>query len=86
MYNKKFIFNLIKEIAQYNYLDLTFSVLLIADIPSMNLVVNKTLALLNIPGFKDTMINCECLKCFFNIVPIFSVCERSKAASISSRI
>lgn len=44
--NKKFIYDL-------------FTVLVTADTPSTNFVLNKTLALLNIPSFKDTIINCE---------------------------
>lgn len=60
--------------------------LVTVDTPSTNFVLNNTLALLNIPSFNDTTINCECLKWVFNIWPIFWVCERSKAASTSSKI
>lgn len=35
------------------------TVWVIVDIPSTNLVRNSTLALLNIPSFRDTMMNCK---------------------------
>jgi hypothetical protein len=36
-----------------------FTLLVIVETPSTNCVLKRTLALLNIPSFKDTMINCE---------------------------
>ncbi|KAE9539373.1 hypothetical protein AGLY_004625 [Aphis glycines] len=45
-------------------------VLVTAEDPSTNFVLNNILALLNIPSLGDTTINCDCLKCCFNIFPI----------------
>ena len=44
--------------------------------PSTNFVLNKTSALLNMPSFKDTTMNCECGKCgdFKKRTFIFRVC------------
>lgn len=56
------------------------------ETPSTNLVRKTTLALLNIPSFSDTTMNCECEKCDRIIWPIFWVCDRSRAASTSSRM
>lgn len=56
------------------------------DMPSTNLVLKSTLALLNMPFFRDTTMNCELLKCRFSMVPMFSVWDRSRAASTSSRM
>lgn len=38
------------------------------------------------PSFKETTINCDCLKCDFNIFPMFCVWDKSKAASTSSKM
>lgn len=35
---------------------------------------------------RETTINCDWAKCMRNILPMFCVCERSRAASISSRM
>ena len=56
------------------------------ETPSMNLVLYKTLALLNMPSLRDTTMNCECLKWARNIWPMFWVWDKSNAASTSSKI
>ena len=56
------------------------------ETPSTNLVLKRTLALLNMPSFRDTTMNWECLKCALSIWPMFCVWDRSRAASTSSRI
>lgn len=56
------------------------------EIPSRNRVWNKTLALENMPSFRETTINCDPLKRDFSSLPMLSVCDRSRAASTSSRM
>ena len=56
------------------------------DVPSWNLVRNTLLALVNIPSFNETTINCDPLNLVLIRCPIFWVCERSNAASTSSKI
>mmetsp|Transcript_2393 Transcript_2393/g.6592 ORF Transcript_2393/g.6592 Transcript_2393/m.6592 type:complete len:212 (+) Transcript_2393:508-1143(+) len=56
------------------------------DVPSMKRVRKSTFALLNMPSFSDTMMNCELGKCWRIIAPMFCVWLRSSAESISSRM
>ena len=56
------------------------------ETPSMNRVLKRTLALLNMPSLRETTMNCECLKCDRSIWPMFCVCDKSRAASTSSRM
>ena len=56
------------------------------DIPSTNLVRKSTLALLNIPSFRETTMNWELLKWVLSMLPMFCVWLRSRAASTSSKI
>lgn len=69
-----------------HHADVFWTNLATVEMPSTNFVLNKTLALLNIPSFSETTINCEWRKCWRSIIPIFCVWERSSAASTSSRI
>jgi hypothetical protein len=55
-------------------------------VPSLNRVRNTRFAFWNIPSFKLTTMNCEPLKRVLINRPIFCVCERSSAASTSSRM
>ena len=55
-------------------------------VPSLNLVLNIRLAFWNMPSFKLTTMNCEPLNLVLIKRPIFCVCERSRAASTSSRM
>lgn len=41
-----------------------------ADTPSMNLVRKRTLALLNMPSFRETMMNWEFLKCVLSLMNV----------------
>lgn len=61
-------------------------VLSTTDVPSLNLVLNKTLALLNMPSFNETTKNCDPLNLVRNNEPMFWVCDKSRAASTSSRM
>ena len=54
--------------------------------PSTKRVRNTQLALVNMPSLSETIINCDWEKCDLSICPMFCVCERSNAASISSRM
>lgn len=54
--------------------------------PSMKLTLSRTLALLNMPYFREIMMNCDCGKRWLIIEPMFSVCDWSSAESISSRM
>ena len=62
------------------------TVLVTVDTPSANLVRKMQLALLNIPSLSETTMNCEYGKCARIMRPMFCVCERSSAASTSSRM
>lgn len=57
-----------------------------ADTPSTNLVRKMTFALLNIPSFSETTMNCDWGKCVRIMRPMFWVWLRSSAASTSSRM
>ena len=56
------------------------------DVPSLNLALNKTFALVNNPSLSETTMNWLPLNLFLNSWPICCVCCRSRAESISSRI
>lgn len=56
------------------------------DVPSRNLARNRTLAFVKSPSLSETTMNCDPLNRVRNSWPICWVCERSRAASISSRI
>jgi len=56
------------------------------DVPSRNRVLKSTLAFVKRPSLSDTTMNCEPLNRVRNSCPICCVCERSKAASISSKM
>ena len=56
------------------------------ETPSTNLVRKMQLALLNMPSFNDTTMNCEYGKCARIMRPMFCVCDRSSAASTSSKM
>ena len=49
--------------------------------PSTNLVRKMTFALLNMPSLSDTTMNWELEKWVRSMLPMFCVCDRSKAAS-----
>lgn len=68
------------------FLDLVGIVRVTVETPSTNFVRKTTLALLNMPSLSETTMNCECEKWDRIIWPIFWVCERSSAASTSSRM
>ena len=85
-YKKQIWYLSIKKIYIIYFLCCIWVVRPTVDIPSTNLVRKRTLALLNMPSFRDTTINWELLKWLFNIWPMFWVCDKSKAASTSSRI
>ena len=55
-------------------------------VPSLNLVLNMRLAFWNMPSFKLTTMNCDPLNLVLINRPIFCVCDRSRAASTSSRM
>lgn len=55
-------------------------------VPSLNLVLNIRLAFWNMPSFKLTTMNCDPLNLVLINRPMFCVCERSRAASTSSRM
>ena len=50
------------------------------------LVRKMTFALLNMPSFNDTTMNCDCGKCVRIMRPMFCVWLRSSAASTSSKM
>ena len=62
------------------------AVLCTDDTPSVFWVVNTTLALSNMPSFSDTTTNWDCEKCVLSSRPMFCVCDKSRAASTSSRM
>ena len=55
-------------------------------VPSLNLVLKIRFAFWNMPSLRETTINWEPLNLVLINRPIFCVCDRSRAASISSRI
>ena len=55
-------------------------------VPSLNLVRKMRFAFWNMPSFKLTTMNCDPLKRVLMRRPIFWVCDRSRAASTSSRM
>jgi hypothetical protein len=72
--------------AAYSAFDDLCAVLSTMLVPSLNFVLKRTLALVNKPSFNDTTINCDPLNRVRNSCPICCVCDRSSAASISSKI
>ena len=62
------------------------AVLSTIDVPSRNLARKSTLAFVKRPSLSETTMNWEPLNRVRNSCPICCVCDRSKAASISSRI
>lgn len=56
------------------------------DVPSRNRVRNNTFALVKRPSLSETTMNCEPLNLVRKSCPMCCVCERSRAASISSRM
>ena len=75
-----------RQISAHFLLLWSWVVRLTVDIPSTNFVLKSTLALLNMPSLRLTTMNCECLKWFLSICPMFCVWERSRAESTSSRM
>ena len=65
---------------------IVFQYLETVEIPSTNFVLKRTLALLNIPSLRETTMNWEWAKWVLSICPMFCVCDRSRAASTSSRM
>ena len=63
---------------------LLLTVRVTAETPSTNLVRKMTLALLNMPSFRETTMNCEYGKCVLIMCPMFCVWLRSSAASTCS--
>ncbi len=55
-------------------------------VPSLNLVLKILFAFWNMPSLSETTMNCEPLNLVLIRRPIFCVCERSRAASTSSRM
>ena len=62
------------------------AVLSTIDVPSRKRARKRTLALVNRPSLSETTMNCDPLNRVRKSCPMCCVCERSKAASISSRI
>jgi hypothetical protein len=56
------------------------------EVPSLNRVRNRTLAFVNNPSLSETTMNWEPLNRVLNRCPMCWVCDRSKAASISSKM
>jgi hypothetical protein len=56
------------------------------DVPSRNRARNSTFAFVNKPSLRETTMNWEPLKRVRKSWPMCCVCERSRAASISSRM
>lgn len=56
------------------------------EVPSLNRVRNKTLAFVNKPSLSETTMNWEPLNRVLNRCPICWVCDKSRAASISSKM
>lgn len=55
-------------------------------VPSTKRVRNMRLAFWNMPSFRLTTINCDPLNLVLKRRPIFCVCDKSSAASTSSRM
>lgn len=65
---------------------LRWAVLSTTDVPSLNRVRKSTFAFVNKPSLSETTMNWEPLKRVRNNWPMCCVCDRSSAASISSKI
>lgn len=76
---------LLGNVSKRRYQDLE-TLASITDVPSTKRVLKSTLALLNMPSFKDTTINWDPLNRVRSSWPIFCVCDKSNAASTSSRM
>ena len=53
--------------------------LVTVDTPSTNFVLKSTLALLNMPSFRDTTMNWELWKCLLSIWPMFCVTREKRS-------